>query len=85
MNNVIVSKKNVNANFDGFFKGDVSKKWIFIKLPMKLHEVVVNGSKTGTKYFANLYVDACKVGIIELKGGQPLNIFYALYKNYTLL
>ena len=52
---------------------------------MKLHEVVVNGSKTGTKYFANLYVDACKVGIIELKGGQPLNIFYALYKNYTLL
>ena len=53
---------------------------------MKLHEVVVNGSKTGTKYFASLYVDAWKVGIIELKGRQPLKHFLCtLQKPYIII
>ena len=30
MNNVAVSKKTVSATFNGFFKGDASKRWINI-------------------------------------------------------
>ena len=37
MNNVVVFKKIVGANFDGFFKGNARKK-LMSKLPMKLLE-----------------------------------------------
>ena len=38
MNNVAVFKKIVSANFNDFFKGDVSKSESISKLPMKLLE-----------------------------------------------
>ena len=37
--------------------------------------LVVNGSKIGTKFFANLYVSVCKADKIGLKGGQPSTYF----------
>ena len=36
---------------------------------LTVYLLVVNGSKIGTKYFANLYVGVCEADKIGLKGG----------------
>ena len=87
MNNVVVFKKIVGANFNVSSRGMLVKSGSISKLPMKLLEscstisvaklnesltvylLLVNGSKTGTKYFASLYVGVCKADTIGLKGG----------------
>ena len=72
MDKVAVLKKHFSANFNGFFKLDVNKKWINISVSYevagvltsgaKIHEsfsvylLLVNRSNIGTKYFASLCV-----------------------------
>ena len=40
-----------------------------------MYLLLVNGSKLGIKYFASLYLGACREDKIGLKGGQPLTRF----------
>ena len=42
---------------------------------LTLYLLLVNDSKIGTKYFANLYVGVCKADKIGLKGGQSSRHF----------
>ena len=49
--------------------------------------LLVDGSKLGklgTKYFAGLYVGACKADKIDLKGVQTSTHFYAFYIHYVI-
>ena len=42
MNNVVVFKKFINANFNGLFKMDVSKKWIYVEANHDATRILVN-------------------------------------------
>ena len=52
---------------------------------LTMNLLVVNGSKLGTKYFASLYVGACKADKIGLKVGQPsTHVLCTLHKPYII-